>query len=87
MADNEGIFATPEAKLTEAFEFTPGEKELFDLLLQGKPDEVVAHELRITEAAVRSRLRSIMRKLNARNRSELLERARQWDLAISRLLN
>ena len=89
MGDHRCIRGAPSEfrSLADAHGFTPGEENVFDLLLRGKPDSCIAHRLQITEAAVRSRCREIMRKLNARNRVELMERARQWDLAISRLLS
>ena len=70
----------------EAHGLTNGEQAVFDLMLRGDCGRNIARQLGISEVAVRSRYRTILRKLNAASGSELVERVWQWELAVSRLL-
>lgn len=70
----------------EAHGLTSCEQAVFDLMLHGESGRDIARQLQISETAVRARYRSILRKLNARNGSEIVERVWQWELAVSRLL-
>ena len=49
---------------------TPRQKEVLQLLAQGKPNKVIARELDISEATVKVHLLSVFRALGARNRTE-----------------
>ena len=62
----------------EATGFTDREAEILDKLRQGKPNKTIAAELKIAESTVKVHVRSIMRKLNATNRTQaaFLARAR-----------
>ena len=55
-------------------------------MLSGTGDVAIAQELRISETAVKSSCRKMMHKLGASSRDEIIQKAEQWDLAVSRLL-
>lgn len=71
--------------ITEAFGFTRREKQVFALLLRGKDNGRIARELQISRSAVKACSRSLMRKLSASNCDDIMQKTRQWDLAVSRL--
>lgn len=49
---------------------TPREREVAALVCHGKPNKIIAHELRISEATVKVFVRQILSKLGASNRTE-----------------
>jgi DNA-binding NarL/FixJ family response regulator len=49
---------------------TPRQREVFDLLRQGKPNKIIAHELDMRESTVKVHVRQIMRKMRVSNRTE-----------------
>jgi DNA-binding NarL/FixJ family response regulator len=49
---------------------TPRESEVLARLRQGKPNKIIAHELKITESTVKVFVRRILMKLGASNRAE-----------------
>jgi DNA-binding NarL/FixJ family response regulator len=71
----------------EAYGLTCGEQAVLDSMLRDDSDGNIAQQLRISETTVRLRRRTIMRKLNVTNHGDVIERVRQWDLAVSRLLS
>ena len=50
---------------------TPRQQQVFELLRQGKPNKVIAHELSLHESTVKVHVRQIMRKLRASNRTQV----------------
>jgi len=58
---------------------SPGEKRIFtrrqfavvECLRRGKTNKVIAHELKMCESTVKVHVRAIMKKLNAKNRTEV----------------
>jgi DNA-binding NarL/FixJ family response regulator len=52
--------------------FTKREMELLDLLRRGMQNKLMAYELGISQSTVKAHLRSIMMKLNAKNRTQAL---------------
>jgi len=54
---------------------TEREKEIFDLLVEGHQNKVVAHKLGISTRTVEVHRRRIMEKLNARNLADLVRHA------------
>jgi DNA-binding NarL/FixJ family response regulator len=52
--------------------FTPREEEVIDALTQGKPNKIIAYELTLRESTVKVHIRNIMKKLRARNRTEVI---------------
>lgn len=58
----------PEANLAIDF-FTPREIEVLAGLGEGKPNKIIAYELKICETTVKVHMRHIMRKLGATNRT------------------
>src|SRR5215475_10357389 len=68
-----------------AFSKSNGENERFsrrqldvlELLHQGKQNKIIAYELGMAEATVKVHVRMILRKLNARNRTEIVVKTRR----------
>jgi DNA-binding NarL/FixJ family response regulator len=56
---------------------TPREKEVLGHLRQGKPNKIIADDLKISEATVKVFVRRILRKLHAMNRTEVAYLAQQ----------
>ena len=52
--------------------FTRREMELLDLLHRGMQNKLIAYELGISQSTVKAHLRSIMMKLNAKNRTQAI---------------
>ncbi len=52
--------------------FTQREADVIDALSQGKPNKIIAYELTLRESTVKVHIRNIMKKLNARNRTEVI---------------
>lgn len=52
--------------------FTQREVEVIDALTQGMPNKIIAYELNLRESTVKVHVRNIMKKLNARNRTEVI---------------
>ena len=50
---------------------TDRELAVIRAIQQGKPNKIIAHELNVCESTVKAHLRHIMRKLGARNRTEV----------------
>lgn len=50
---------------------TPRQQQVFELLRQGKPNKVIAHELSLQESTVKVHVRQVMRKLRASNRTQV----------------
>jgi DNA-binding NarL/FixJ family response regulator len=55
---------------------TGRESEIIEQLRQGKPNKIIAYELRISEGTVKVHMRNIMRKLRATNRTQVAYLAR-----------
>jgi DNA-binding NarL/FixJ family response regulator len=68
------IFASADA-------LTPREKTVLSLLKSGKPNKVIAYELGLSASTIKLHIRSIMRKLNVRNRTEAVSCAYTGDYA------
>jgi DNA-binding NarL/FixJ family response regulator len=68
--------ATPGARLEVdrplSDGLTPREMEVVAKMRQGKPNEVIAYELAISESTVKAFVRRILIKLNALNRTEVV---------------
>jgi two-component system, LuxR family, response regulator FixJ len=56
-------------------QLTPREREVFDLLVKGHPNKIVAHELGISPRTVEIHRAKVMDKLLARNLSDLVRAA------------
>jgi DNA-binding NarL/FixJ family response regulator len=50
--------------------FTPRENAIIEALRQGKSNKWIAHDLHLSESTVKVHVHNIMRKLNAKNRTE-----------------
>jgi DNA-binding NarL/FixJ family response regulator len=66
----------PDAFVNDADNIlTARERAVLNLLKAGKPNKIMAFELAMSESTVKVHVRSIMRKMNARNRTEAVSRA------------
>jgi DNA-binding NarL/FixJ family response regulator len=52
--------------------FSPRQQQVLDRLRQGKQNKIIAYELGMCESTVKVHIRLIMRKLNARNRTQVV---------------
>lgn len=59
-----------DAQAADRRSLTPQEALILDLLKKGKRNKVIAYELGLRESAVNAHVRSILRKLGAKNRTE-----------------
>ena len=53
-------------------EFSRRQQQVLGLLQRGKQNKIIAHELDMCESTVKVHIRHIMRKLNARNRTQVV---------------
>jgi DNA-binding NarL/FixJ family response regulator len=63
--------ANPTAKE----QFTPCQMAVIERLKLGKPNKIIAYELKVSESSVKAHIRNIMQKMNATNRTEVASRA------------
>jgi DNA-binding NarL/FixJ family response regulator len=56
--------------------FTPRQLEVLAQLILGKANKMIAYELKMSESTVKVHIRSIMKKMDASNRTEVACRAR-----------
>ena len=53
-------------------QFSPRQLQVLELLHQGKQNKIIAYELGMADATVKVHVRMIMKKLNARNRTQVV---------------
>jgi DNA-binding NarL/FixJ family response regulator len=58
-------------------QFTPRQMAVLHRLKLGKTNKIIAYELQISESSVKSHIRNIMNKMNAKNRTEVACRAQE----------
>ena len=56
---------------------TPRQRQVLELLGQGRPNKVIAQRLALCESTVKVHVRQIMRKLGATNRAEVALKLRE----------
>lgn len=61
----------PAAKTALSKMFTGRQEAVIDALRQGKANKTIAYELRLQESTVKVHIRNIMKKLKAKNRTEV----------------
>jgi len=64
--------ATAPAAGPKTAGFSERQLEVLELARQGDPNKIIAYKLTMSEATVKVHIRNMMRKLNARNRTELI---------------
>jgi DNA-binding NarL/FixJ family response regulator len=64
--------AGPMDRSGKAIQFSPRQREVLDQLKQGKPNKIIAYELDMSESTVKVHVRNIMKKLKARNRTQVV---------------
>ena len=58
--------------------FSPRQMEILQQLWQGKQNKTIAIDLDISESTVKVHIQHIMKKLNARNRTQVVLLTRSW---------
>ena len=66
---------TPTAELVSSNEFTRNELAVLDRLKVGKANKMIAYELGLSESTVKVHIGRIMKKLNVKNRTQIVCRA------------
>jgi DNA-binding NarL/FixJ family response regulator len=71
------MFETPlpaPAQIPEEAEYglSPRQLQVLERVTEGKPNKVIAYELGMAESTVKVHIRHMMKKLNARNRTQLV---------------
>jgi DNA-binding NarL/FixJ family response regulator len=68
--------ATAAARPTDGrgnpIDFSPRQVQVLELLMQGKQNKIIAYELSMCESTAKVHIRNIMRRLNARNRTQVV---------------
>jgi DNA-binding NarL/FixJ family response regulator len=70
----------PEANSGDGF-FSRRQRDVLDYLRQGNPNKIIAFKLKMSEATVKIHVRNMMRKMNARNRTELIFKSHSLAIA------
>jgi DNA-binding NarL/FixJ family response regulator len=52
--------------------FSPRQRQVLERLNEGKQNKIIAYELGMAESTVKVHIRHIMKKLNARNRTQVV---------------
>jgi DNA-binding NarL/FixJ family response regulator len=64
--------AQPMDERGKPIEFSPRQFQVLERLQQGKQNKIIAYELGMCESTVKVHIRHIMKKLNARNRTQVV---------------
>jgi DNA-binding NarL/FixJ family response regulator len=64
--------AQPMDERGKPIEFSPRQVQVLERLRQGKQNKIIAYELGMCESTVKVHIRHIMKKLNARNRTQVV---------------
>jgi DNA-binding NarL/FixJ family response regulator len=70
--ERSAISNSPAGGNGNTLDLSPRQRQVLRLLLQGKQNKIIAYELNICESTVKVHVRTIMRKLKARNRTEVV---------------
>jgi DNA-binding NarL/FixJ family response regulator len=62
---------------------TPRQMDVLRCVIQGKPNKLIARELEVSEHTVKAHLSSVMRVLDARNRTEAVYAAAKMGLRLA----
>ncbi len=55
-----------------AASFTDSQQRVFELLVRGLPNKLIAHEIGVSEATVKAHVSAVLRKLNVRSRAQAI---------------
>ena len=68
VADSNSCDAFPE----RAASFTEAQQRVFELLMTGLPNKLIAHEIGVAEATVKAHVSAVLRKLKVRTRAQAI---------------
>jgi len=71
------------SRVTGDSPFTSREIEVMEALREGKPNKVIAHELRLSESTIKQHVHNLMKKLDASNRTEAVVKIGQLSIAVA----
>ena len=77
MSGRTGCDATAASAHSAPGTFTTRQVAVIEALRRGKANKIIAHELKMRESTVKVHVRNIMKKLNAKNRTEVAYLANQ----------
>lgn len=63
-------------------ELSERQRDVLRLLIEGKPNKLIARELALTEATVKTHLQAVFRKLEVENRTQAVLAAARWRLTL-----
>ena len=66
------VLSTSATPARQASIFTPRQAEVVEALRRGKANKIIAYELKMQESTVKVHVRHVMRKLKAKNRTEVV---------------
>lgn len=76
-----------DSMLSRLNKLTARQKKVLELLAEGLPNKVIAHELGISETTVKAHVGEILRKLKVYNRARAIVMLAQFDMAQIRALS
>lgn len=65
------LSSRPSAQLEQVDMFTGRQRQVIEALRRGKPNKIIAYELNMCESTVKVHVRTIMKKLNVKNRTQV----------------
>lgn len=80
-SDAESVAGPLRSRVTEIF--TARQAEVVKELCRGKPNKIIAYELKMKESTVKVHVRNIMKKLNAKNRTQVAYMTNQLDVGLA----
>jgi len=66
----------------KAIKLTPRQMQVLESLAQGKPNKIIARDLKVSENTIKAHLKSVFRILGASNRTEAVAHASRLNLEI-----
>ncbi len=68
----------PAKTFSDQFSLTPKQRLVVEAIRQGKANKTIAYELKMCESTVKVHVRTIMKKLRAKNRTQVAYLANEW---------
>lgn len=81
--DSELVTTTPATPRESAVQFTPKQQLVFEQLMQGSPNKLIARRLDMAEGTVKTHLHAIYQMLGVSNRAQAILKSQQLNLVSS----